>query len=205
MTISPPRTPSNLVNYNVLIDGKDIKNRSVKGSWTATEDDLLTELVHKYGPRHWNKISMAFGYRNGKQCRERWHNHLDPKIKKGPFTTEEEELLINLHQRLGNRWAEIASYMPGRTDNAIKNHWNSMMQKSLRKQRKLVAQSTHPLMSTISFSISNDENATVSNNHENRILTAYELDQLLEEAKGNLDPLHLLSVSSLIHGSITHA
>ncbi|KAG6714616.1 hypothetical protein I3843_05G193600 [Carya illinoinensis] len=110
------------------IDENDLK----KGPWTPEEDQKLIDYIQKHGHGSWRALPKLAGLnRCGKSCRLRWTNYLRPDIKRGKFSEEEEHIIINLHAVLGNKWSAIASHLPGRTDNEIKNFWNTHLKKKL--------------------------------------------------------------------------
>ncbi|XP_057979095.1 myb-related protein 308-like [Malania oleifera] len=106
-----------------------------RGPWTAKEDALLMKYIQTHGEGHWRSLPKEAGLlRCGKSCRLRWMNYLKPDIKRGNITPDEDDLIIRLHSLLGNRWSLIAGRLPGRTDNEIKNYWNTHLSKRLRSQ-----------------------------------------------------------------------
>ncbi|KAK9119806.1 hypothetical protein Scep_017899 [Stephania cephalantha] len=112
-----------------------LKQKLRKGLWSPEEDEKLYNHITRYGVGCWSSVPKQTGLlRCGKSCRLRWINYLRPDLKRGTFSQQEEDLIISLHELLGNRWAQIAARLPGRTDNEIKNFWNSCLKKKLRQQ-----------------------------------------------------------------------
>lgn len=122
---------------------ENMTNMPNKGAWTAEEDRKLAEVIAIHGARKWKTIAAKAALnRCGKSCRLRWLNYLRPNIKRGNISDQEEDLILRLHKLLGNRWSLIAGRLPGRTDNEIKNYWNSHLSKKISQKGKHTGVST---------------------------------------------------------------
>eukprot|EP00359_Climacostomum_virens_P007866 CAMPEP_0204910072 /NCGR_PEP_ID=MMETSP1397-20131031/8658_1 /ASSEMBLY_ACC=CAM_ASM_000891 /TAXON_ID=49980 /ORGANISM="Climacostomum Climacostomum virens, Strain Stock W-24" /LENGTH=221 /DNA_ID=CAMNT_0052080097 /DNA_START=20 /DNA_END=685 /DNA_ORIENTATION=- len=135
----PGRTPIQCLHrWN-----KVLKPGLVKGNWTCEEDQMLKNWVETQGPTKWAKCANMIVGRSGKQCRERWMNSLNPDVKKGDWSPEEDSLIFRLYNNLGPRWSDIAKNVPGRTENSVKNRFYSTVRRMQQGSEKLVPESTN--------------------------------------------------------------
>ena len=161
-----------------------------KRPWTREENEKLMQLVKQYGAKRWSLIAMHLPGRVGKQCRERWHNHLNPSVRKDAWTAEEDYVIFECHKNVGNQWAEISKMLPGRTDNAIKNRYYSTMRRiqrqSIRKKGPMREGKSIRVASVTSSPVhnSNQMSSTSLQRAMNGLQSQLSSQQLAQEQRG---------------------
>lgn len=148
-----------------------------KGAWSKQEDQKLIDYIRQHGEGRWRAVPEAAGLRRcGKSCRLRWINYLRPNLKRGNFGEDEEELIIKLYALLGNRWSLIAGRLPGRTDNEVKNYWNSHLRKKLISSG--IDPRNHRLNQTIFPPPTQTSNPTIMNENPTESIVTHERDHV---------------------------
>ncbi|GLU22460.1 hypothetical protein SLE2022_385330 [Rubroshorea leprosula] len=174
-----------------------------KGAWTAEEDRKLAEVIAIHGAKRWKTIAAKAGLnRCGKSCRLRWMNYLRPNIKRGNISDQEEDLILRLHKLLGNRWSLIAGRLPGRTDNEIKNYWNSHLSKKIKLKEKQGGASTRRGSEVHLRSVAENAHVevrrqeTTSSNEGEGSTISFNVDDFFDFS--NEDPLNLEWISKFL-------
>ncbi|KAF1885242.1 hypothetical protein Lal_00029131 [Lupinus albus] len=182
--------PNNMTESQLNDEGNGGSDSVVvlkKGPWTSSEDAILVDYVQKHGEGNWNAVQKHTGLlRCGKSCRLRWANHLRPNLKKGTFTAQEERLISELHLKMGNKWARMSAHLPGRTDNEIKNYWNTRIKRRQRAGLPLYP----PEVCSQAFQESHQSQSTGGVNSGNKVrhdlLNSYEIhDAIIDSMKDN--------------------
>ncbi|KDP43123.1 hypothetical protein JCGZ_26656 [Jatropha curcas] len=153
------------------------KQKVKRGLWSPEEDEKLIKVITTHGHGSWSSVPKLAGLqRCGKSCRLRWINYLRPDLKRGSFTAQEERTIIDVHRILGNKWAQIAKHLPGRTDNEVKNFWNSCIKK------KLIAQgldpNTHKLLSPNYY---NNNKQNYNNSHQQKPTSVFTVSSQMKD------------------------
>lgn len=177
------------------------KQKLRKGLWSPEEDEKLLNYITKHGHGCWSSVPKLAGLqRCGKSCRLRWINYLRPDLKRGAFSQQEENLIIELHAVLGNRWSQIAAQLPGRTDNEIKNLWNSCLKKRLRQSG--IDPNTHKPLSEVE----NDNEKSLTSNKTNQkasVSSNEVMSLMIEPTKTSIEgyPLEVSTTSKINNSS----
>ncbi|PKU84438.1 myb-related protein MYBAS2 isoform X1 [Dendrobium catenatum] len=179
-----------------------------KGPWTEQEDLQLVCFVSLFGERRWDFIAKVSGLnRTGKSCRLRWFNYLQPGLKHGRMTPQEERLILELHSEWGNRWSRIARRLPGRTDNEIKNYWRTHMRKKAQERKKNSSSSASTISTCLSTHSASPLDATTTKNEEDGSSLITEKESREKEYAVNVYPMEQIwnDIASLESGGSSFA